>query len=123
MAPKLDAFPTELTEYIAEDLITMENHSKPKGGYKSPLLNFRATNTVIEAKVQRVFALRYLYCCQFPINEPSILVLEQIAKKVGLGDHIVFLELGDFMNKPTMHLNERHAVALVKSLKALKRLD
>jgi len=123
MAPKCDDLPMEITEYIAEYLVEMKTGRKPKGGHKSPLLNFRATNTVVERKIRKVFASRYLRCCQFRIDKPSILVLEQIAKIAGLGDRIVLLELGDLIARPTMHLNGGRVGELVKSLPALKDLE
>jgi hypothetical protein len=101
----------------------MKTDQKPKGGYKPPLLNFRATNTVIERNVRKLFAFRYLGHRQFLVDEPSILVLEQFAKKAGLGDSIISLWLGDFMSTPTMHLNKRRTTAIFKSLCHLRTLD
>jgi hypothetical protein len=119
MAPKWDGLPMEITEFIAEYLVEMKTDETPEGGYKSQLLNFRATNTVIERKIRRVFAFRYLRCCQFRLDEPSVLALEQIAEKAGLGDRIVSL----FVSRPTMHVDGHRIATLVKFLCALKVLQ
>lgn len=123
MARKCDDLPMEITEFIAEYLLEMKSIQKPNGGYKSPFLNFRATNMAIEIKVRKVFASRYLHCCQFRIDEPSLLVLGWIAKKAGLGDRIVSLWLGDLLSRPTTYFNENRVAVFVASLHSLKHLE
>jgi len=98
-----------------------KTNQKPKGGYESPLLNFRATNTVIERKTRKVFASRYLHRCEFLFDRFGILVLEQIAKAAGLGDRVISLWLGGILDRPTIHYG-RYVGVLMKSLCDLKIL-